>query len=42
MKPRKTLRNVLKVLRLVQRKAIAPARLKLIETALGAPARPWL
>ncbi len=42
MKPRKTLRNVLNVLRLVQRKAIAPARLKLIETALGAPARPWL
>ncbi len=42
MKPRKNLRNLLHVLKLVRRKAITPQRLKLIESALAAPARPWL
>jgi hypothetical protein len=42
MKPRKNLRTVLQVLKLLRRKAITPQRLKLIGAALDAPARPWL
>jgi hypothetical protein len=42
MKPKKNLRNLLHVLKLVRRKAITPQRLKLMSAALDAPARPWL
>ena len=42
MKPKKNLRTLLHVLKLVHRKAIAPQRLKLMSAALDAPARPWL
>ncbi|RZT97793.1 VOC family protein [Rivibacter subsaxonicus] len=42
MKPRKSLRTLLHVLKLVRRKAITPQRLKLLSAALDAPARPWL
>lgn len=42
MKPRKNLGTVLHVLGLLRRKAITPERLKLINAALDAPARPWL
>jgi len=42
MKPKKNLRTVLHVLKLLRRKAITPQRLKLIGAALDAPARPWL
>jgi hypothetical protein len=41
MKPRKNLRNLVHVLGLLRRKAITPARLKLLSAALDAPARPW-
>jgi catechol 2,3-dioxygenase-like lactoylglutathione lyase family enzyme len=42
MKPAKNLRNALRILGLLKRKKITPARLKLISKALDAPARPWL
>jgi hypothetical protein len=42
MKPRKNLRTLLHVLKLVRRKAITPQRLNLMSAALDAPARPWL
>jgi len=42
MKPRKNLRTLLHVLKLVHRKAITPRRLNLMSAALEAPARPWL
>jgi len=42
MKPKKNLRTLLQVLKLVRRKAITPQRLKLLGAALDAPARPWL
>ncbi len=42
MKPKKNLRTLLQVLKLVLRKAITPQRLKLMSAALDAPARPWL
>ena len=42
MKPRKSLRTLLHVLKLVRRKAITPQRLKFLSAALDAPARPWL
>jgi len=42
MKPKKSLRTLLRVLKLVRRKAITPQRLKLMSAALDAPARPWL
>ena len=42
MKPKKNLRTLLHVLKLVRRKAITPQRLKLMSAALDAPARPWL
>ncbi len=42
MKPKKDLRTLLRLLKLLRRKAIAPQRLKLIGSALDAPARPWL
>ena len=42
MKPRKSLRMLLQVLKLVRRKAITPQRLKHLSAALDAPARPWL
>jgi len=41
MKPGKSLSTLLKVLRLLHRKAITPQRLKLLGAALDAPARPW-
>jgi catechol 2,3-dioxygenase-like lactoylglutathione lyase family enzyme len=41
MKPKRNLRNLVRVLGLVRRKAITPARLKLLGRALDAPARPW-
>jgi len=41
MKPSKSLSTLLKVLRLLRRKAITPQRLKLLGAALDAPARPW-
>ena len=42
MKPKKNLRTLLHLLKLVRRKAITPQRLKLMNAALDAPARPWL
>jgi predicted RNA-binding protein YlxR (DUF448 family) len=42
MKPKKNLRTLLHVLKLVHRKAITPQRLKYLSAALDAPARPWL
>ncbi|MGA0612823.1 VOC family protein [Caldimonas sp. KR1-144] len=42
MKPRKNLRTLLHLIGLLRRKAITPARLKLLGSALDAPARPWL
>ena len=42
MKPKKNLRTLLHVLKLLRRKAITPQRLKLLGAALDAPARPWL
>jgi hypothetical protein len=42
MKPKKNLRFLVKVAGLLRRKAITPQRLKLIASALGTPARPWL
>lgn len=42
MKPKKNLRTLLQVLKLVRRKAITPQRLKHLGAALDAPARPWL
>ncbi|TCI09653.1 biphenyl-2,3-diol 1,2-dioxygenase [Dyella soli] len=42
MKPRKDLRTLLRVLRLLRRRALTPERLKLLGSALDAPARPWL
>jgi catechol 2,3-dioxygenase-like lactoylglutathione lyase family enzyme len=41
MKPRKNLRNLMRVIGLLRRKAITPQRLKLLGQALDAPARPW-
>lgn len=41
MKPKKNLRTLLHVLRLLRRKAITQQRLKLFGQALDAPARPW-
>ena len=41
MKPKKSLRNVLRVADLLRRRAITPQRLKLLSEALDAPARPW-
>jgi len=41
MKPKKNLRNLLRIAGLLRRKAITPARLKLLGQALDAPARPW-
>jgi len=42
MKPRKDLRTLLRVLTLLRRGALTTERLKLLGTALDAPARPWL
>jgi hypothetical protein len=42
MKPAKNLPNALRILGLLRRKKITPARLKLMAQALSAPARPWL
>ena len=42
MKPKKSLRTLLHLLKLLRRKAITPQRLKLMSAALDAPARPWL
>jgi catechol-2,3-dioxygenase len=42
MTPKKNLRTLLHVLKLVRRKAITPQRLNLMSAALDAPARPWL
>ena len=42
MKPSKDLPTLLRVLRLLRRRALTPQRLKLLGTALDAPARPWL
>ena len=41
MKPSKSLSTLLKVLRLLRRKAITLQRLKLLGAALDVPARPW-
>jgi hypothetical protein len=41
MKPQKNLRTLLRIAGLLRRKAITPARLKLLSAALEAPARPW-
>jgi hypothetical protein len=41
MKPRKDLRTLVRVLKLLRRGAITTERLKLLGAALGAPARPW-
>lgn len=41
MKPRKNLGTLLKVFKLLRRKAITTKRLKLLGAALDAPARPW-
>ena len=41
MKPKKSLRNLIRVLGLLRRKAITLQRLKLLGQALDAPARPW-
>jgi len=42
MKPAKNLPNALRILGLLRRKKLTPARLKLMTQALSAPARPWL
>jgi len=42
MKPRKNLRTLLRVLKLLRRGALTTERLKLLGAALDAPARPWL
>ena len=42
MKPQMNLRTLLRVLALLRSGAITPQRLKLLGSALGAPARPWL
>lgn len=42
MKPRKNLSTLVRVLRLLRRRALTPKRLKLLGAALDAPARPWL
>lgn len=42
MKPQKNLPTLLRLLKLIRRKAITPQRLKLLSAALDAPARPWL
>ncbi len=42
MKPKMNLRTLLRVLALLRSGAITPQRLKLLGSALGAPARPWL
>jgi catechol 2,3-dioxygenase-like lactoylglutathione lyase family enzyme len=42
MKPRKNLKTLVHVLKLLRRKAITPQRLNLMSAALDAPARPWL
>jgi hypothetical protein len=42
MKPKKDLRTLLRVLKLLRRRALTPKRLKLLGAALDAPARPWL
>lgn len=42
MKPRKDLSTLLRVLRLLRRGSLTPERLKLLGSALDAPARPWL
>ena len=42
MKPKKSLRTLLQLLKLLRRKAITPQRLKFLSAALDAPARPWL
>jgi catechol 2,3-dioxygenase-like lactoylglutathione lyase family enzyme len=41
MKPRKNLRSLLRIASLLRRKAITAQRLKLLNQALGTPARPW-
>lgn len=42
MKPPKNLRNALRILSLLLRKKISGTRLRLVDQALSAPARPWL
>lgn len=42
MKPKKTLRNLLRIAGHLRAKRLTPQRLKLIAAALDAPARPWL
>ncbi|MBV8503325.1 MAG: VOC family protein [Paucibacter sp.] len=42
MKPQKNLPTLLRLLKLIRRKAITPQRLQLLSAALDAPARPWL
>ena len=42
MKPAKNLRNGLRILSLLMRKKTTGARLRLMDQALSAPARPWL
>ena len=42
MKPRKHLRTLLRVLKLLRCGALTTERLKLLGAALDAPARPWL
>ena len=41
MKPRKDLRTLMRIMRLLRQGAITPGRLKLISAALDIPARPW-
>jgi hypothetical protein len=42
MKPSKNLPTLLRILKLLRRRALTPERLKLLGAALDAPARPWL
>ena len=42
MKPKKNLSTLLRVLKLLRSRALTTERLKLLGTALDAPARPWL
>jgi hypothetical protein len=42
MKPKKDLRTLLRVLKLLRSRALTTTRLKLLGAALNAPARPWL
>ena len=42
MKPAMNLRTLRRVLQLLRKRAIVPARLKLLGAALDSPARPWL